>query len=153
MSGKFRNCTAISGKDGCVTMKLCSELPPRTFFLAMPCLSHCFPTLFCSDCAPCQETCQDIHVICIALGGPRIFRVLTQACHDVPCIYHSFSAAVALVAQAGLRCGARKTPVRGIWRCSSSVCNKAFLSTGTVSEVTLSHGDTCALEGSDLGPN
>lgn len=49
---------------------------------------------------------QDIHVICVALGGPRLFR-------------------------AGLRCGTRfSTPVRG-----------------TVSEVTLSHGDTCAIEG------
>eukprot|EP00435_Cladocopium_sp_Y103_P045926 s1441_g13.t1 len=49
---------------------------------------------------------QDIHVICVALGGPRLFR-------------------------AGLRCGTRfSTPVRG-----------------TVSEVTLSHGDTCVMEG------
>lgn len=139
---------------------------------------------------------QDIHVICVALGGPRLFRVRPLGIPGVkfklpPTSAHSVAASHDL-SQAGLRCGTRfSTPVRGlhphsqnmyiiiVYNCNTIKCDPycsysdsmwlyvtlvahpcdslmmfyghVRYSAGTVSEVTLFHGDTCAIEGPDLG--
>ena len=62
---------------------------------------------------------QDIHVMCVALGGPRLFRVRPLGIPGVqfklpPTSAHSVAASHDL-SQAGLRCGTRfSTPVRGL---------------------------------------
>lgn len=52
---------------------------------------------------------EDIHVIYIALGGPRVFRAALPMWHALPCRCRWWGCP-----EAGLRCGARKNPVRGL---------------------------------------